>query len=193
MLYPMEPTKPNLPLNIRLIVGLGNPGSEYQNTYHNAGRILLHMLMENLKPDKKTRNKNFNAFRVGKTWLLEPETFMNESGIAVSEFLKQNPIEAENILVLHDESDLKAGDTRFDFGRGTAGHRGVASLLDSLGGKDFWRCRIGIRSKENEGDERQKAEEFVLRNISPKDKQEIYSSLETVSRTIEKLILNETP
>lgn len=130
---------------IRLVVGLGNPGTRYAHTYHNAGRIALAML--------EAHREVFPP----RTRFMALDVFMNESGPAIARVLRGAP---HTLLILHDDSDLALGTSRLVFGRGAAGHHGVESIIRALGTKDFWRLRIGIRPPSLIG---VKASDFVLR------------------------------
>jgi len=153
----------------RLIIGLGNPGSRYVLTYHNVGWLALDCFIESMTAamtlTQKGKKKNFEFFKfVNERSLifLKPLTFMNESGKAVAASLRYFKIKPEEILVIHDDSDIELGKFKFSFGRGAAGHKGVQSIIDELktsakdgslpagrrgasGGKKFSRLRIGIR------------------------------------------------
>jgi len=140
--------------NIKVIIGLGNPGDEYTDTYHNAGYLFIDYLEANSSLPKQK--------------LIKSESFMNESGSYVAELIKRWKIaKPEETLVVHDDSDLLLGKYKFSFGSGSAGHKGVESIIKTLGTKDFWRLRIGIRRPE--AGIRQKAEKIVLKKISAKD------------------------
>ncbi len=130
----------------RLIVGLGNPGSEYENTRHNAGFWLCERLAAKLGVNLK-REARFHGI-VGRTqdqaWLLMPQTFMNRSGQAVAALARFYRIPPPETLVLHDELDLPPGALRLKFGGGLGGHNGLKDIAAHLGTQDFWRLRIGI-------------------------------------------------
>ena len=130
---------------IRLIAGLGNPGPEYEQTRHNAGFWLLDQLPASLQ-----RDKNFHAL-VGKTrlagaevCLIEPQTFMNRSGLAVGAICRFYKIAAEEVLVVHDELDLLPGIAKLKKGGSSGGHNGLKDISAALGTQDYWRLRIGI-------------------------------------------------
>lgn len=145
--------------NLKLIIGLGNPEPEYQNTYHNVGALFA---------------KYFKNLRDSQQWIpaklliLVSEAYVNESGKFVIRELKNKNVKPENLLIAHDDSDLEIGKYKIDFGRGAAGHHGVESVQAALKTKDFWRLRIGIRPANEKV--RQKAEKFVLKKISTEDK-----------------------
>lgn len=136
--------------NIRLIVGLGNPGSEYEHTRHNAGAWLLAEIARQhgvqLKPEKKFHGISGKANIKGQdVFLLFPTTFMNLSGQAVQALANFYKISVNEILVLHDELDLPAGVARFKKGGGHGGQNGLRDIISKMGNnKDFYRCRIGI-------------------------------------------------
>ena len=135
---------------IRLIVGLGNPGPEYEQTRHNAGFWLIDNLANGIGRCKLARETRFNAF-VGKTniagseiWLLEPQTFMNRSGLPVGALARFYKIASEDILIVHDELDLAPGVARIKKGGSSGGHNGLKDITAALGTQDYWRLRIGI-------------------------------------------------
>ena len=135
---------------IRLIVGLGNPGAEYEKTRHNAGFWLLDELAWQLKASLKPESKFFGeAARAshpagGELWLLKPATFMNLSGQAVGALARFYKIAPEEVLVVHDELDLEPGVARFKQGGGHGGHNGLKDIIAKLGTPNFWRLRLGI-------------------------------------------------
>ncbi|MFZ6672880.1 aminoacyl-tRNA hydrolase [Undibacterium sp. Xuan67W] len=133
-------------MTIRLIVGLGNPGPEYEQTRHNAGFWLVDQLATN----GLQRDKNFNAL-VAKTriagedvWLLEPQTFMNRSGQSVGAICRFYKITPDQILVAHDELDILPGIAKLKLGGSSGGHNGLKDITAALGTQDYWRLRIGI-------------------------------------------------
>ena len=135
-----------------LIVGLGNPGKEYEKTRHNAGRSVVELLATQEKYDDFIFNKTANALVAKGTvggenvTLILPETMMNASGKAVSHVIK-SPKSAKSLLVIHDDLDLPLGTIKMVFGRGSGGHKGVESVMRVLKTKDFARLRIGIAPK----------------------------------------------
>ncbi|HEY4475224.1 MAG TPA: aminoacyl-tRNA hydrolase [Candidatus Paceibacterota bacterium] len=144
---------------INLIIGLGNPGKKYEKTYHNAGFLFIECInKQTLCPKPHT--------------LLASDAFMNDSGSFVAQALKKAGLKPEKLLVVHDDSDIEIGKFKLSFGRSSAGHKGVQSIIDALKTENFWRLRIGIRSL-NEGKKRQKSEEFVLKKISSRDQKNL--------------------
>ncbi len=147
-----------------LIVGLGNPGEKYLKTAHNAGFRVVSIFRENENLPNFTKDNLLNAHTSkgeidGKNIvLLLPLTFMNKSGDSVQKALRRFDLPLENILVIHDDTDLEAGVVRFSLSSGSAGHKGVSSIIRMIKTKDFFRLRIGVRQTENQKD----ALSFVL-------------------------------
>jgi len=132
-----------------VIVGLGNPGKEYEKTRHNAGRSAVELVAKQEGFDEFVFNKTSNALvskgaiESEKATLVLPETMMNLSGKAVATFVK-TPKAAKNLLVIHDDLDLPLGTVKMVFGRGSGGHKGVESIMRATKTKEFARIRIGI-------------------------------------------------
>ena len=135
--------------DVKLIIGLGNPGKEYEKTYHNAGFLAIDYFVKNSPISKP----------------LKTDVYMNQSGEFVAKIARKNKIKPEEILIVHDDFDIEIGNYKISFSRGSAGHNGVESIIKSLKTKDFWRLRIGIRPQNS----KQKAEKFVLKKISKKN------------------------
>lgn len=134
---------------IRLIVGLGNPGREYETTRHNVGFVWVDELAREQKMHFNIDSKFHGLSARGKVgddelWLLKPQTFMNLSGRAVGALAQFYKITPAEILVVHDELDLAPGITRLKLGGGHGGHNGLKDIIAQLGSKDFWRLRLGI-------------------------------------------------
>lgn len=134
---------------IRLIVGLGNPGPEYEDTRHNAGFWWVDAAARQLGGTLAfDRNYKGTVARIncaaGPVWLLQPMTFMNLSGQSVAPLARFFKIAPAQILVVHDELDLAPGQMKLKQGGGAAGHNGLKDILAQLGSPDFWRLRIGI-------------------------------------------------
>jgi PTH1 family peptidyl-tRNA hydrolase len=134
---------------IKLFVGLGNPGLEYDATRHNAGfwwiDDLAKALNVSLVPDKIYFAKVARCTVDGHTrWLLQPQTFMNKSGQAVASLARFFKIQPEEILVAHDELDIIPGQAKLKFGGGHAGHNGLRDIHAQLGSPNYWRLRLGV-------------------------------------------------
>ncbi|WP_374324723.1 aminoacyl-tRNA hydrolase [Azonexus sp.] len=129
----------------RLVVGLGNPGPEYEATRHNVGFWFVDRLAESLRVSLAPQAKFFGkAARAGELWLLQPSTYMNRSGQAVAALANFYKISPAEILVIHDELDLPPGGIRLKQGGGNGGHNGLKDIQARLGTPDFWRLRLGI-------------------------------------------------
>ena len=133
---------------MKLIIGLGNPGKKYENTRHNLGFLVINLLAGN---DEWKENKKANYLYIKKqinseeVELVKPLTFMNNSGKVVNYIQKKHYINIEDIVVIHDDIDLELGGIKIQQSRGSAGHKGVQSIIDALGTKDFIRMRVGIK------------------------------------------------
>ncbi|MDH4191685.1 MAG: aminoacyl-tRNA hydrolase [Betaproteobacteria bacterium] len=162
---------------IRLIVGLGNPGREYEATRHNAGFWLLERYAARERVDLRKDGK-YHAY-LGRidasgTWLLMPQTYMNASGKSVgllAGFFKILPAE---VLVVHDELDFAPGVAKMKQGGGIAGHNGLKDIAAKLGSLDFWRIRLGI----GHPGERSQVVDYVLQRPSAEDRTAIDRSID---------------
>ena len=157
------------------IIGLGNPGEKYKNTRHNVGFMAIDKFAEkNDFPEFKLQKKS-NALISKKEdiLLVKPQTFMNESGKAVKEILKNNP--AENLIIIHDDIDLPVGKIKIIKERGSAGHKGVESIIQSIGNEGLIRFRIGIGGIKDV-----EAMKIVLKNFSTEEQKIVE---ETVAKT----------
>src|ERR1035437_1340710 len=154
-----------------VIVGLGNPGKEYEKTRHNAGRNAVELVAKQEGFEEFVFNKTSNALVVKgsvggeNATLVLPETMMNLSGKAVVAFVK-TPKAAKNLLVIHDDLDLPLGTVKMVFGRGSGGHKGVESIMRAIKTKEFARLRIGISAagKKNQA-KKVSGEEKVIKMV----------------------------
>jgi len=131
------------------IVGLGNPGEEYKKTRHNTGRIILDIIRKKIDADEFEFNKKINALvsegKIGKekVMLIEPETFMNKSGLSLKPLILSKK-KAESLVVIYDDLDLPIGKMKISFNRGTGGHKGLESVAKQIKTLEFVRFRVGI-------------------------------------------------
>ncbi len=153
-----------------LLIGLGNPGKEYEHTPHNAGFMAL---------DAFEKESSFISAR-----LLKPHTFMNNSGIAVKKELKKLKLKAQDLIVVHDDIDLPLGTIKISTNKGSAGHKGVESIISALGTKDFIRIRIGIQPSTGKPES---VETFVLKKFTKEQQKTLESVMENVLSAIETL------
>ncbi|MDG1813970.1 MAG: aminoacyl-tRNA hydrolase [Porticoccaceae bacterium] len=178
---------------VELIVGLGNPGPNYERTRHNAGADLVLELAKSLHVELKHESKFFgDTARVTldghDVRLLIPSTFMNLSGKSINALAKFYQIAPEAILVVHDELDKPPGEARFKKGGGHGGHNGLRDTIKCLGNnKEFARLRIGIG---HPGNAKQVAD-YVLKKASPNDQQLIIDSIDDALRALPLAVAGE--
>jgi len=167
-----------------LIVGLGNPGREYQGSRHNVGFMVLDVLAEKL--ETSFRKVKMNALTTAVRYkderliLIKPQTFMNLSGQAVSSFIRFYKLPLENVLVVYDDVDLPFEALRLRPDGGDAGQRGVRSIIGQLGTKSFPRLRVGIDRPPG----RMEVSDYVLQNFSSAEKQALPFVLDQASSAV---------
>jgi len=157
-------------MHYKAILGLGNPGSQYINTYHNVGQQMIDYLL-----DKKILPEN--------VIVAKNDGFMNESGNSAVKILKKIGGNPKNLLVIHDDSDIALGEYKLCTDRSSAGHKGIEDIIIKIGTKNFWRLRIGIRSEEEGG----KALDFVLKKINKTNQEKLEKVFDEASQSIFKL------
>jgi PTH1 family peptidyl-tRNA hydrolase len=166
-----------------LFVGLGNPGTQYEETRHNIGfRVIDKLINDSGARDISKTSFQGKLNRSANTFFLKPTTFMNLSGkslIVVKNFFK---IELEDIIVIHDDIDLPFGAVRFKKGGGHGGHNGLKSI-DSLLGKDYIRVRVGVGKPEHKS----QVADYVLHNFSDDENRNLNRLIEHVSKACEAL------
>jgi peptidyl-tRNA hydrolase, PTH1 family len=171
-----------------LIVGLGNPGSQYEQTRHNAGFWFVDELARHFGATFRTENR-FSGLMARvlinrqEVWLLKPTTFMNRSGQSVSQVMAFYKIPLSAVLVAHDEIDLSVGDVRFKFGGGHGGHNGLRDIF-AHAGRDFWRVRIGVSHPGH----RDQVVDYVLGRPNRNDKKLIDQALSAAIEALPELI-----
>jgi PTH1 family peptidyl-tRNA hydrolase len=176
---------------IRLIVGLGNPGPDYEQTRHNAGFWFVDELARRFHGQFRLENKfsgEVCKLRIAGSdiWLIKPTTFMNRSGQAVRQISNFYKISLEAILVAHDELDLEPGTIRLKRGGGHGGHNGLRDISSHLG-KDFMRLRIGIGHPGS----KEQVVNFVLARAGKADQQLIDECIDDAVRHVEDIISGE--
>jgi len=183
-----------------IIVGLGNPGEEYKNTRHNAGRIAAEIFAGKNESDDFKFDKKLNADKVkvsvGKktVTVLLPDTFMNKSGSSVKPLITSVK-KAAQLVVIHDDLDIPFGKFKLSFGKSSGGNKGVESIIRAVKTKNFIRVRIGIvpvtasgKMKKLKGAER--VEKLILGKFTPNEMRKLKSSSEKIAKTLETLILD---
>lgn len=148
---------------IYTLVPLGNPGEKYAHTRHNAGRIIVSMIKDEI-------------IKISGCEIFTPDTFMNESGKAVKEYLRYH--EGRELVVIYDDKDLAYGKFRISHDRGDGGHNGVKSVIESLGTKEFIRIRIGIAPHDTDGKEikaphGEAVQGYVMGNVSEHEEESL--------------------
>lgn len=150
---------------MKLIVGLGNPGSKYQATRHNAGfwwvEDVARAAGAEFRREARFQGKVARVPR-SEMWLLKPDTYMNDSGRSVGALAAFYRIEPAEILVAHDELDLPPGSVKLKFGGGLSGHNGLRDIAPVLDTRDFWRLRIGIGHPRDLAASPQEVVDYVL-------------------------------
>lgn len=182
-----------------VIVGLGNPGEEYDATRHNTGRMALEQVMkagefDEWKADKKANAMIARGSLAGEQAILvAPDTFMNKSGSAVMKFVKSVKA-AEKLIVIYDDLDLPIGTMKLSFDRGSGGHHGIESVTRAVKTKKFLRIRIGVSKQTAKGVAKKPSGEeavvkFILAKFSPAERDELKkifkAAAEAVATTIE--------
>ena len=157
-------------IDLKVIVGLGNPGSKYTETRHNAGFWFIEEVARKysaiFRPEKKFHGEIAKVSIEGKDiWLLKPDTFMNRSGLAIQSLLSFYRITADQLLVAHDEIDLPPGTAKLKTGGGHGGHNGLRDIISQLGSKEFHRLRIGVGHPGT----KDQVVDYVLRQASRDD------------------------
>jgi len=168
---------------MEIIIGLGNPGEQYQNTRHNVGFWAI---------DEFAKKNDFGGFKMekkfeaeiskkGKVFLAKPQTFMNNSGKTAKKLKAIN--KTATFVILHDDVDLPVGKIKIAKERGSAGHKGVESVIKAIGNKGLIRVRIGIGAKKNAD-----AAKIVLKNFSPEEQKTINKTLKIVASALDLFI-----
>ncbi len=176
---------------MKIIIGLGNPGEKYENTWHNIGFMVIdEFARENNFPDfsfaKKfnalTSEKNINNEKI---ILAKPETYMNESGKTAKQLSDFYKFGTSEMIIIHDDVDVAAGKIKISFDRGSAGHKGVQSIFNETGKENFIRIRIGISPQSGK---EKKAMETVLKKISRNEKSSAKKAIEKACEAINTVI-----
>ena len=173
----------------KLIVGLGNYGTEYSDTRHNAGWWLLDAIAREHNVTLNAQSK-FHGLagrtRIAGTevWLLKPMTYMNRSGQAIAALANFYKILPADILVLHDELDLPAGAVKMKVGGSTGGHNGLKDTQAKLGTADYWRIRIGIDHPRNSGTPQQPVVDYVLKPAKQAERVAIDEAIDKAQKSV---------
>jgi peptidyl-tRNA hydrolase, PTH1 family len=184
---------------MKLVVGLGNPGKQYEKTRHNVGFMVLEQFFKDFSPERETvwhDSEKFKSDIAEITWerqngssptnekviLVKPKTFMNNSGMAVKLVADFYKVPSEDIWILHDDVDFPVGSMRIRLGGASAGHRGIMSIIDTIGTDQFWRFRLGI-GRPGEANH-SGVEHYVLDTLSGQDHAKVRELLKHASKAI---------
>ena len=173
---------------MKLIVGLGNPGRGYANNRHNAGFICLNHFAKThgIRFDKRQGKARIGIGKVGgcKVVVARPQTYMNLSGQSVSRLIQKFNVNLDNLLIIHDDLDLPLGKIRIRQGSGSAGHKGVDSVISCLGSQDFVRLRVGIGRPDITEPSEADIIDYALSDFTPDEKQIITPAISRASEAI---------
>ncbi|MBK5215543.1 MAG: aminoacyl-tRNA hydrolase [Candidatus Pacebacteria bacterium] len=178
-----------------LVVGLGNPGKEYELSRHNTGRIILEHIAKGNDFSEWKNDMKLKSLRAKgelgseKVDFLLPETFMNNSGNAVSQLI-DNPKKLKNLIVVYDDIDLPLGSLKISFNRSSGGHNGVESIIKKVKSREFVRIRVGIAVSTPNGKlKKPKGEEAVLKFLLGNFKEDELKEIKKISKKIQEAII----
>ena len=182
---------------IKLIVGLGNPGPDYERTRHNAGFWFAEDVAHDIGASFASEKKFFGQIARGsgsfsEVRALKPQTFMNLSGQSVAAVAKFYDIAPDAVLVAHDELDLDAGEIKLKFGGGHAGHNGLRDIQAKLGTGDYWRLRIGIGHSRDSANAQQPVADWVLNRPRRDEQDAIEVAIERALALLHFLVAGDT-
>ena len=165
---------------MKLLVGLGNPGSEYEKTRHNAGRILVDLIEKNEKKSEILQTKKIK--------FLTPDTFMNNSGKVVAPFIKSKK-DLKDLVVIYDDIDLPIGKIRISYDRSSGGHNGLGSIIKYVKSQEFLRIRIGVAPVTPGGKlKKPKGEKAVLNFLLGEFKKSELETLKKLSKKVAEVL-----
>lgn len=175
------------------VIGIGNPGKDYEGTFHNVGAAFVEWLAEQRDASWKRLDRVRYA-ACGDLVLALTGTFMNESGQGVAELIGYLKLDPAHVVIAHDDTDLELGRVKLVRGGGSAGHKGIISIAEALGTPDFWRLRIGARPARFAGPPHIKAENFVLNRLGAEEREILYGAgFGEAARLTENEMVNEMP
>ncbi|MDP3014339.1 MAG: aminoacyl-tRNA hydrolase [Candidatus Subteraquimicrobiales bacterium] len=174
---------------MKIIIGLGNLGSKHQNNRHNAGYMVIDKLSQILNSKSETLNKS-------KIQIHKSKSYMNNSGSFVLEKLKAYNIKPEALYVIHDDLDIKLGEFKIQFGKGPKEHKGLISIYEALGTREFWHVRVGIENRQQAISKawptssvgtRAKGEEYVLQDFTGEERVILNGVIKQICNQLENL------
>ena len=173
---------------VKLVVGLGNPGAEYEFSPHNMGFGVVERLAERNKVrlSQKRAHSRYGRFSRGReeVWLIQPQTFMNRSGLAVKEWLTKEGCEPQDLIIIADDLDLPWGTLRIRQKGGTAGHHGLESIVEAIGTQQFTRVRMGVAPEH----EREDTVDYLLTPVGPSRRPEAKAIWEQAAEAVEMIL-----
>jgi PTH1 family peptidyl-tRNA hydrolase len=177
-----------------LVVGLGNPGKEYEDTRHNTGKIILSYIAEkndfgDWKNDMKTKSDRSKGEIDGEKFdFLTPNTFMNNSGVAVAQIIDDKK-KLKNLVIVYDDIDLPLGSLKISFNRSSGGHNGLESVIKKVKSREFVRIRIGVSPSTPTGKTKKpKGEEAVLKFLLGKFKEDELKEIKKISKKVAEIL-----
>lgn len=191
---------------LKLIVGIGNPDQEYHETRHNIGFVILEKLAKKIGAEDFENDAKSSALtakgkfeREGKktvpVLLVEPQTYVNKSGDAVSALVKKNKIKAQDVIIIQDDLDIPFGNVKLSFDKNSGGHRGIESIIKALKTKKFYRIRIGtgVRALDKARQQSDKkrdefVKDFVLKKFTPSEREEIKTLFKETLTRLEQIL-----
>ena len=169
---------------MKLIVGLGNPGKEYENTRHNVGFMTLDDYLGNVKWSNKFNALYYECFiGIEKVIFVKPLTYMNNSGNAVGEFVRYYNIDLKDILIIQDDLDEEIGLYKLKLNSSSGGHNGIKSIISSLGTQSFPRLKVGIGSVKKD-----EVIDYVLGKFSKREMEILNNEFSTFRKIIESFV-----
>jgi PTH1 family peptidyl-tRNA hydrolase len=181
-------------LDMQFCVGLGNPGQEYVKTRHNAGFLFVEQLAEKLGATGPQDNTRFEGkvWRAGEVFLLEPQTYMNESGRSVRKAIEyydktafggaKDALSLKHLFIAFDDLDLEVGSYKLQFGRGPKVHNGLNSVYQHLGTDQFWHVRIGVDGRK--GDRTIPPDKYVLSGFTGEERPQFQETLFAATQAV---------
>jgi PTH1 family peptidyl-tRNA hydrolase len=181
---------------MKLIVGLGNPGKEYSTNRHNIGFLSINHLakLHHISLDKKQGKARIGAGTIAgnEVVLAKPQTYMNLSGISVTQLMQKYKAVPDDLIVIHDDLDLPLGKIRIRRNSSAAGHNGIKSIIGSLGTQDFTRIRLGISRPQTEDDDKvDTIKDYVLGNFDEEDMKIVNETIHRVADAVVSLLTED--
>jgi len=189
---------------MKIVVGLGNPGEKYEGTRHNIGFAALDHLLKKYEPldksvweDNKKTKSHIKKLSINETQVLlaKPQTFMNNSGMALALLTQYFKVKPEEVIIIHDDLDLPLGKIQIRFGGGSAGHNGIGSVIGALKTDKFTRIRMGIghprgqgRSQKSEIKNDHTVSNYVVSHFSEGEHKDVRNMIKHVQKNLELLL-----